>query len=156
MVHMDGSSKPYAAIRNRKRAGVSAREREFDLWFVQIILSLLFGMTVAMKAFLSPAALVPMGIVDATQIPYLLLRLTGWFQFVGALLILVPPLSRAIAFIAPTAAAEFATLQLLTIGPQAARGTVAFSWALNLVLLALSLFVVWGRAIQASPRPTQP
>jgi DoxX-like family len=155
MAHMDCPSKTYASKGNGKRARRSLWDREFDLWFVQIILSQFFGMTGAMKTFLSPAALVPMGFVDAIQIPYLLLRLTGWFELVGALLILVPPLSRAIAFIAPTAAAGLATLQLLTIGLQAARGSVAFGWALNLILLALLLFVVWGRAIQASPRPTQ-
>jgi DoxX-like family len=126
-----------------------AWDREFNLWFVQIILSLFFGLAGGLKAFLPPAALSAMGFGDASQIPYWLLRFTGRAELMGALMIVMPPLCRVLASIAPVAAANFASLQLLAIGIQAFRGEFAVAWALNLVLFALSIFVLWGRIIQA-------
>jgi len=42
---------------------------EFPIWSAQLALALLFGAAGAMKTFMTPEALVPMGLNFATEIP---------------------------------------------------------------------------------------
>ena len=103
-----------------------------------------------MKSFVSPQALVGMGITYATQIPYWLLRFIGICEAAGAIGVVLPALTR----IRPLAALGFVTIQILAIGFHVVRGEIASSAPLNALLLGLSLFVLWGRTKKApiSPR----
>ena len=120
------------------------------LWTAQVLLFVLFGMAGVMKSFVSPQALVGMGITYATQIPYWLLRFIGICEAAGAIGVVLPALTR----IRPLAALGFVTIQILAIGFHVVRGEIASSAPLNALLLGLSLFVLWGRTKKApiSPR----
>ena len=114
------------------------------LWAVQILLALAFGSAGVMKLFMPIAALEPqMGWV--TAMPELLVRFIGFVEIAGALGMILPAATRILPWLTPLAALGFAMIQVLAIGLHAMRGETAMSLPANLVLLALSLFVVWGR-----------
>lgn len=53
----------------------------------------------------------------------------------------------------PLAALGFVLVQLLAIPFHAVRGELAMALPINLVLLGLSLFVLWGRGKKAPVAP---
>jgi len=124
------------------------------LWTAQVLLFVLFGMAGVMKSFVSPQALVGMGITYATQIPYWLLRFIGICEAAGAIGVVLPALTRIRPGLTPLAPLGFVTIQILAIGFHVVRGEIASSAPLNALLLGLSLFVLWGRTKKApiSPR----
>jgi hypothetical protein len=62
-----------------------------------------------------------------------------------ALGIILPILTGILPWLTPLAAIGFLIIQVLAIGLHARRDETAKTVALNLVLLALSVFVIWGR-----------
>jgi uncharacterized membrane protein YphA (DoxX/SURF4 family) len=123
------------------------------LWSAQIALALLFGASGAMKVFLSPEAQAAMGMNDALDIPVLLLRFIGVCELAGALGMILPALTRIMPRLTPLAALGFATIQALAIGFHFTRGEIAMMAPINLTLLGLSLFVLWGRTQKAPIAP---
>ena len=61
----------------------------------------------------------------------------------------MPALTRIKPVLTPLAALGFATIQVLAIGFHTMRGEFAEAAPINLLLLGLSLFVVWGRLRKA-------
>jgi uncharacterized membrane protein YphA (DoxX/SURF4 family) len=123
------------------------------LWVAQVLLALLFGAAGFMKLFQPIEALgAMMAWVPAS--PELLVRFIGFVEIAGALGMILPAATRILPFLTPLAALGFAVIQVLAIGVHAVRGETAMSLPLNLVLLALSLLVLWGRSRKApiSPR----
>ncbi|WP_161915578.1 DoxX family protein [Methylosinus sp. C49] len=113
------------------------------LWIAQILLSLLYGAAGAMKSIATPEALATMGVAYATDIPFWLLRFIGYSELAGAVGIVLPALIGVEPGLTPLAAAGFSIIQVLAIGFHIMRGeTNALS--MNLPLLGLSLFVLWG------------
>ena len=127
-------------------AGRPGKALNVSLWIAQLLLAGLFGMAGAMKAFMPVADLVAHGINYASDLPLWLLRFIGVAELSGAIGILLPALTRILPRLTPLAALGFVTLQVLAIGFHATRGELAMALPLNLVLLGLSLFVLWGRA----------
>ncbi len=118
---------------------------EIALWSAQILLALLFGAAGVMKTFMAPEALVPMGFNYATEIPYWLLRFIGVCELAGAIGVILPALTRIMPIFTSLAALGFVMIQVLAIGFHVMRGEFAEMAAMNLSLLALSAFVLWGR-----------
>lgn len=123
------------------------------LWVAQLLLALVFGAAGVMKLFQPIEALGAM-MTWVTVTPDLLVRFIGLVELAGALGMILPALTRILPFLTPLAALGFAIIQVLAIVVHASLGETAMSLPMNLVLLALSLFVVWGRARKApiSPR----
>ncbi|MQB46004.1 DoxX family protein [Rhizobium sp. ICMP 5592] len=115
-------------------------------WIAQLILASLFGLAGVMKTFMAPEALAASGINYATELPYWLLRFIGICELSGAIGIVLPTLTRILPRLAPLAALGFVMIQVLAIGFHAVRGELAMALPLNIVLLSLSLFVLWGRS----------
>ncbi len=137
---------------------VSANNRpslrwEFALWTAQILLALLFGAAGLMKTFMAPEALVPMGLEYATEIPTWLLRFIGVCELAGAVGVIVPALTRVMPIFTSMAALGFVMIQVLAIGFHIMRGEFAEMAAMNLSLLALSAFALWGREAKAQIKP---
>jgi membrane protein DedA with SNARE-associated domain len=67
---------------------------------------------------------------------------------------ILPAATRILPWLTPLAALGFALIQVLAIVVHANLGETAMTLPINLVLLALSLFVLWGRWRKApiSPR----
>ena len=123
------------------------------IWAAQIILAALFGFAGVLKTTMAPAALPPMGIAWATDVPLWLVRLIGTAELLGAIGVVLPALTRILPFLTPLAATGFATIQVLAIGFHATRGETSATLPLNIVLLGLSLIVIWGRTRKAPIRP---
>jgi hypothetical protein len=120
-----------------------------SLWVAQVLLALLFGLAGVMKAFMPVQALVATGIIYAADLPLWLLRFIGVAELSGAVGIVLPAMTRIMPRLTPLAALGFVTIQVLAIGFHAMRGELAMALPLNLVLLGLSLFVLWGRSAKA-------
>jgi uncharacterized membrane protein YphA (DoxX/SURF4 family) len=131
----------------------STRVLGISLWIGQILLAVLFGMAGVMKSFLPIPALVTQGISYASDLPLWLLRLIGVAELSGAIGILLPALTRIQPRLTPLAALGFTAIQVLAICFHASRGELARALPLNLVLLSLSLFVLWGRGNRLPIRP---
>lgn len=127
----------------------AARGWRIGLWSAQIILATLFGMAGVLKTTMAPEALPPMGIAWATDVPVMLLRFIGTVELLGAFGVILPALTRIRPFLTPLAAIGFATIQVLAIGFHATRGETGQTLLMNILLLALSLFVIWGRLRKA-------
>lgn len=115
-----------------------------SLWGAQIILAVLFGAAGVMKLFQPIEALgAMMAWVNVT--PQWLVRFIGFAELAGALGMILPSATRILPFLTPLAALGFVVIQVLAIGVHASLGETAGSLPINLVLLALSAFVAWGR-----------
>lgn len=124
------------------------------LWVVQVLLALAFGAAGLMKISQPYEALGAMMAWVNTS-PEWLVRFIGAAEVAGALGVILPAATRILPLLTPLAALGFAVIQVLAIGVHANLGETANSLPVNLILLALSLFVVWGRwkAAPVSSRP---
>jgi hypothetical protein len=122
------------------------------IWAAQVVLAVLFGIAGVLKTTMAPTALHQMGIAWATDVPFALLRFIGTAELLGAIGVVLPALTRILPSLTPLAAAGFAVIQVLAIGYHATRGETAATLPLNILLLVLSLFVIWGRTRKAPIR----
>ena len=114
------------------------------LWAAQALLALLFGAAGVMKLF-TPVADLGAMMNWVTVTPEWLVRFIGAAELLGAIGIILPALTRILPWLTPLAALGFVVIQVLAIGTHASLGEMAMTLPMNLVLLALSAFVVWGR-----------
>jgi uncharacterized membrane protein YphA (DoxX/SURF4 family) len=118
------------------------------LWTTQVLLFLLFAGTGVWKLTTPVPAL-------AATFPWMgevspaFLRLTGVFDLLGGIGVLLPTLTRVKPGLTVLAALGCALLQLSAIVFHVARGEAA-NTPFNFLLVALSVFVLWGRR---RPRP---
>ena len=130
------------------RAGTAMRA---GLWVAQVLLAVLYLPSAYMKLLL-PVAEVARQIPWANQVPLEFLRFIGFVDLAAGIGLLLPALTRIQPRLTVWAAIGSAVLQLLAIGFHASRGDYAAMPAiisLNLIALALSVFVAWGRARKA-------
>lgn len=131
----------------------SGKGWQIGLWSAQIVLALIFGMAGVLKITMAPEALSSMGIAWAADVPVLLVRFIGIVELAGAIGVILPAFTRIRPMLTPLAAAGFATIQVLAIGFHATRGETAATLPINIVLLGLAVFVVWGRFHKAPIQP---
>lgn len=122
------------------------------LWVVQILLALAFGAAGAMK-LVSPIADLGAMMHWVSVSPEWLVRFIAIAELLGAVGVIVPAATRILPWLTPLAALGFAIIQVLAIGTHAMLGETAATLPANLVLLALSLFVAWGRTFPAPVAP---
>ncbi len=113
------------------------------LWIAQILLAVAFGMAGVMKTFM-PMERIGEMMKGMDDLPGRT-RLIGWLEIAGALGMILPMLTGILPWLTPLAALGFAAIQVLAIGYHIRRNELARTLPVNLVLLALSLFVLWGR-----------
>lgn len=123
------------------------------LWVAQVVLAAVYVMAGFMKLTQPIDALVASGMSYAGDYPELLTRFIGTMEVLGAIGIILPAATRILPVLTPLAALGFSTIQVLAIGLHTTRGEFQVL-PVNLILLALSLFVLWGRLRKApiSPR----
>ena len=128
------------------------------LWAAQILLCVVYGVSGLMNSSMSVENLMTMGMTHAGALPYWLLRFLGISELAGSVGIILPALTRIKPFLTPLAALGFTAIQVLAIGFHIERGEFAKMAPINLALIALSLFVLWGRIEKApiSPRWRRP
>lgn len=113
------------------------------LWGVQIVLALVFLGAGGAKLALPIEAIIAQN-AWAAALPGWLIRFIGVAEVLGALGLLLPPLTRVRPGLVPLAAAGLALDMLLAAGFHLVRGELGYT-AATLVLLALAAFVAHGR-----------
>lgn len=114
------------------------------LWVGQVLLAGVYVMAGLMKVSQPIDALVASGLTYASDYPELLTRFIGTMEILGAIGIILPAATRILPGLTPLAAVGFSVIQVLAFGLHTMRGEYGVL-PVNIVLLALSLFVVWGR-----------
>jgi uncharacterized membrane protein YphA (DoxX/SURF4 family) len=104
----------------------------------------LYGMAGVMKTFFPIPPLATM-LGWPADLPVWVVRLIGVAEIAGPLGLVLPVLTGILPWLTPLAALGLVIIQILAIGFHARRNETANTLPLNLVLLALSLFVLWGR-----------
>jgi len=122
------------------------------LWVVQIVLALVYGMAGFMKLSQPIDALVASGMSYAGDYPELLTRFIGTMEVLGAIGVILPAATRIAPWLTPLAALGFSIIQVLAMGLHISRGEFQVL-PVNLVLLALALFLLWGRTRKAPIAP---
>lgn len=123
------------------------------LWIAQLVLAAVYVMAGFMKLTQPIDALVASGMSYAGDYPELLTRFIGTMEVLGALGIILPSATRIMPRLTPLAALGFSIIQILAISLHFSRSEFQVL-PVNLVLLALSLFVLWGRLrkVPVAPR----
>ena len=121
------------------------------LWLVQILLACAFGMAGFMKSTQAVDVLAANGINWAPQLPLALVRFIGISEFLGAVGLILPALTKIKPFLTPLAALGLLTIMILAMGFHVSRGE-AGALPFNIVLGGLAAFVAWGRTSKAPIR----
>ncbi|WP_421762331.1 DoxX family protein [Devosia sp.] len=123
------------------------------LWVAQALLALAFGMAGFMK-LTTPLDQLGNMMHWVTVTSPLLVTFIGTVEVLGAIGVILPALTRILPWLTPLATLGFAVIQILAIGTHASLGETGQTLPINIVLLALALFVAWGRWRKApiSPR----
>jgi len=121
----------------------SSRALSIGLWVVQGLLAFAFGMAGFMKTTAPIADLTAM-MVWPGALPPPLVRFIGGAEFLGALGMILPSVTRILPRLTPLAGAGLATIQSLAIGFHILRGEFN-ALPINLTLGALAAFIAWGR-----------
>ena len=122
------------------------------LWVAQALLALLYAVAGYSKLF-TPIADLAVMMAWAPTLPEWLVRFIGIAEIAGALGLILPAATRILPWLTPLAALGLSVIQVLAIGLHAMRGETAMTLPVNLVLLGLALFVLWGRWRKAPIAP---
>ncbi|MFI6335792.1 DoxX family protein [Streptomyces sp. NPDC050535] len=110
-------------------------------WIVAALLALFYAYAGGKKVLQNPEQLRPMmGWVDSVPLPFV--RLIGALEVLGAIGLLLPPLTGIAAWLAVAAAAGLVLVQIGGMTLHLSRGEVRET-GLNIVLLALAALTVW-------------
>ncbi len=118
------------------------------LWVAQVLLAIAYLAAGATKLFTPIDALGAMMTYVPTM-PELFIRFVGLMEILGAIGLILPSLTRIMPVLTPAAAVGLSIVQVAAIILHATRGETAMSLPVNLVLLALSVFIIWGRTKKA-------
>ena len=122
------------------------------LWVVQVLLAAAFGAAGFSKLTMPIAELVEMVGPWATDVPALLVRFIGLSELLGAIGLILPALTRIQPRLTTLAAVGLGLVMILAAIFHATRGEFS-GIAPNVVLLALTGFVAYGRANLAQILP---
>ncbi|TQJ25018.1 DoxX-like protein [Micromonospora sp. A202] len=115
---------------------------EIAYWIVSGLLALFYLYSGGMKMVRSQAQLAPMMAWAGTAVPMAGVRAIGVAEVLGALGLILPPLTGIAPVLAVAAAAGLTILQVLGAGFHLSRGERKDVW-LNLVLAAVAAIVTW-------------
>lgn len=114
-----------------------------SLWVAQLVVATLFIWLGCYK-FLAPIPVLAKFIPWAGQLPVPFVRTIGLIDITGGLGLVLPGLTRVAPGLTTWAALGCSVLQVCAITFHVSRGEVSAT-PFNLVLLALSIFILWGR-----------
>ena len=117
---------------------------EFWVWAATAVLFLMYGMAGVIKTFLPIDKIKPM-IAWTGDVSPALVRFIGIAEIAGPLGLVLPVVTGILVWLTPLAALGLTIIQVLAIPFHARRREAAKTLPINLVLLALCLFVLWAR-----------
>ncbi|MFZ6758214.1 DoxX family protein [Undibacterium sp. Ji50W] len=115
-----------------------------SLWIAQILLAFVFC-AAGMTKLTTPIAALSQMMPWTGQYSENFVRIIGLIDIAGGLGMLLPALTRILPSMGILATAASIVLQLLAIAFHSSRGELSVL-PLNFVLLALCVFVLWGRS----------
>jgi putative oxidoreductase len=121
------------------------------LWVAQGLLAAMFLMAGGNKTFQSIEELSKM-LPWVTQVPLGLVRFIGTSELLGGIGLLLPSILRIKPNLTPLAAIGLATVMLLASFFHFSRGETSVI-GMNVVLMAIALFIAWGRTKKAPILP---
>ncbi len=121
----------------------SSKILNIALWVVQLLLAAMFIMAGASKLF-QPISELAKTLPWVTDVPEAIIRFIGISELLGGLGLLLPSILRIKPVLTPYAAIGLTTIMLLASIFHISRGENSVI-GINLVIMALSLFVAWGR-----------
>ena len=132
-------------------APASSKLLNIGLWIAQVLVAVAFVMIGFIK-LTTPIADLSMMMAWTGEYPEAFVRTIGVIDVAGGLGILLPSLTRIMPRLTVIAAVAATILQVLAIGFHVSRGEAALT-PLNFVLLALIVFILWGRSKKAPIAP---
>lgn len=111
-------------------------------WIVAGLLALAYLAVGAIKIARPPAKLAESGLTWAPDFPLWTVKAIGILEVLGAIGLILPPLTGIATILAPLAAVGLVLLQLGAIITHVVRGEVK-TLAVNVVLLVLAIAAVW-------------
>ena len=123
------------------------------LWLAQFLVFGLFALFGSMKLLMPVSQLGEMWIWPA-QVPTWFLHMTGILDIAGGLGVLLPALTRIQPRLTVWAALGCTLLQIAAMIFHISRGETA-ALPLNIILLGLAVFVIWGRGKKAPIAPRE-
>jgi len=117
---------------------------DFWLWAAQVVAGAAYLMAGLMKSTQPIPRLAGMMRWPGDVQPGFV-RFIGGIDAAAGLGLILPMATGILAFLTPLAALGSVVLQILAIGFHGKRGETRMTLGMNLVLLALSVFVLWGR-----------
>ncbi|KPY39801.1 DoxX family protein [Pseudomonas syringae] len=129
----------------------ASRPLRGGIWVAQILLAALFLVSAYMKLATPIAELAKM-MPWTGELSETFVRFIGFVDLAGGLGLLLPSLTRILPRLGVLAALCCTVLQVFAIVFHVSRGEASVI-PLNIVMLSLSLFVLWGRARKAPILP---
>jgi hypothetical protein len=117
---------------------------EIALWVGQILLVLVFGFSALVKGTQSTARAVELGMTGVINVPLPVMRFTAFCELLGIIGLVLPYATGVLPILTPLAAIGLGLIMLPAAQIHLGLGEPATA-AGNMVLLALCLFVAWGR-----------
>lgn len=122
------------------------------LWVAQGLLAAMFLMAGSTKLMSGSAELVAMGMGWAENAPLFLIKFIGLAEVAGALGLILPSATRILPHLTKLAATGLAVIMVLAAGLHITRGEFEVV-PVNVILFALTAFVIWGRTKKAPIAP---
>ena len=114
------------------------------LWATQILLVVVFSYSALIKGTQSTERAVQLGMTGVVNVPLPVMRFTASCEVLGVLGLIVPYATGMLPILTPLAAIGLAMIMVLAARIHLGLGEPATA-AGNTVLLAMCLFVAWGR-----------
>jgi DoxX-like family len=114
------------------------------LWITQILLVVVFGYSALIKGTQSTERAVELGMTGVVNVPLPVMRFTASCEVLGVVGLIVPYVNGVLPILTPLAAMGLGVIMVLAARIHLGLGESATA-AGNLVLLAMCLFVGWGR-----------
>ncbi|WP_026621577.1 DoxX family protein [Ensifer sp. WSM1721] len=132
-------------------AAPAGKTLQIGLWAAQVLVFAAFVLFGCMKFFMQVDQLAAMWVWPG-EVPAWFLRLMGIIDFAGGAGVLLPALTRTQPRLTVLAALGCVLLQIAAMIFHLSRGEAA-AIPLNIILLALSAFILWGRGKRAPITP---
>ncbi len=115
------------------------------LWIVQVLLAIVYGVVGLMKAFQTERAKAMLPWAKRHSNGFV--RMIGTFELLGALGLILPALTGILPWLTPLAALGLSLVQVLAIVTEHLPNKESKMIPGNVILLALSVFVAYGRFV---------
>jgi hypothetical protein len=136
---------------NLAPARTGSKTLNVALWGTQLVLAAMFGMAGFMKTT-APMDVLAQKLVWPGALPEGLVRFIGTAEFLAAVGLILPAVTRIRPMLTPLAATGLVVVMALAVPFHLSRGELQ-ALAVNIPLGALAAFVAWGRLKKAPILP---